>query len=144
MERLFLTFGEIDKLKEKYPGKIPIFVTKSSSARDIPDIPKHKFLAPNNITLGQFIWVIRKQIQLPPEKALFVFVNNTLPTTSSFLSELYSIHKSPDGALRMTYTSENTFGFNPSYSCSSAYSYASLLSLQHHQKELPQLEPLPP
>jgi GABA(A) receptor-associated protein len=47
---------------------------------------------------------------LPPEKALFVFVNNTLPTSSTFLSELYTNHKSQDGALRMTYTSENTFG----------------------------------
>ena len=89
MERLFLTFGEIDKLKEKYPGKIPIFVTKSPNARDIPDITKHRFLAPSDLRLSQFIWVIRKQIQLPPEKALFIFVNNTLPTSSSLLSELY-------------------------------------------------------
>jgi GABA(A) receptor-associated protein len=110
MERLFLTFGEIDKLKEKYPGKIPIFVTKSPNARDIPDITKHRFLAPSDLRLSQFIWVIRKQIQLPPEKALFIFVNNTLPTSSSLLSELYSLHKSQDGALRMSYTSENTFG----------------------------------
>ena len=110
MERLFLTFGEIDRLKEKYPGKIPIFVTKASGARDIPDIPKHRFLAPSDLSLSQFIWVIRRQITLPPEKALFIFINNTLPTSSSLLSELYSIHKCPDGALRMTYTSENTFG----------------------------------
>lgn len=110
MERLFLTFGEIDKLKEKYPGKIPIFVTKSPNSPDIPDITKHRFLAPSDLRLSQFIWVIRKQIQLPPEKALFIFVNNTLPTSSSLLSELYSLHKSQDGALRMSYTSENTFG----------------------------------
>ena len=110
MERLFLTYGEIDRLKEKYPGKIPIFITKSSSARDIPDVPKHKFLAPSNFSLGQFIYIIRKQIQLPPEKALFIFVNNTLPVSSALLSELYSIHKCPDGAMRMVYTSENTFG----------------------------------
>ena len=110
MERLFLTYGEIDKLKAKYPGKVPIFVTKANNARDIPDIPKHKFLAPSNLSVGQFIWVIRKQIKLPPEKALFIFVDNTLPTSTTLLSELYSTHKSPDGALRMTYTSEYTFG----------------------------------
>jgi GABA(A) receptor-associated protein len=112
MERLFLTYGEADKLRAKYPGKIPIFVTRSSNARDIPDIAKHKFLAPSNLSLGQFIWVIRKQLTLPPEKALFVFIDNTLPTSSALLSELYTNHKSPDGALRMTYTSENTFGFS--------------------------------
>lgn len=141
MERLFLTYGEIDKLKAKYPGKIPIFVTKAPSARDIPDLPKHKFLAPKDITVGQFVWIIRRQIQLPPEKALFIFVNNTLPTTTSFLSELYSIHKSPDGALRMTYTSENTFGFTP-FSSACSYSYSSLTSSQHHPMATPLLEPL--
>ena len=122
MERLFLTFGEVDKLRAKFPGKIPIFVTRASNARDLPDLPKHKFLAPSHLTIGQFIYVIRRHIQLPPEKALFVFVNNTLPTSSSFLSEVYANNKSPDGALRMTYTSENTFGFN---------SFSSLSSSQH-------------
>jgi len=110
MERMFLTYGEIDRIKKKYPGKLPVFVTKSLSARDIPDLPKHKFLVPNNISISQFIWIIRRQIKLPPEKALFVFVNNTLPTSSTLLSELYSMYKCPDGALRMVYISENSFG----------------------------------
>lgn len=129
MERLFLTFGEVDKLRAKFPGKIPIFVTRASNARDLPDLPKHKFLAPSHLTIGQFIYVIRRHIQLPPEKALFVFVNNTLPTSSSFLSEVYANNKSPDGALRMTYTSENTFGFN---------SFSSSSSSQHLQIPSPQ------
>jgi len=58
-ERLFLNYGEADKLRAKYPGKVPIFVTKSTNTRDIPDIPKHKFLAPSNLSVGQFIWIIR-------------------------------------------------------------------------------------
>lgn len=102
---------EIDRIREKYPGRIPVYVTKAQSARDIPDLPKHKFLVPSNLAIGQFIYIIRKQIQLPPEKALFIFVNNTLPTSTTLMSELYANYKSPDGALRVTYTSENTFGF---------------------------------
>ena len=133
-ERLFLNYGEADKLRAKYPGKIPIFVARSSSARDIPDLPKHKFLAPSHLSIGQFIWVIRKQMTLPPEKALFIFIDNTLPTSSTLLSELYANHKSQDGALRMTYTSENTFGAFNDVFYSSFYS-----SLQHPQKEQLQL-----
>jgi GABA(A) receptor-associated protein len=138
-ERLFLTYGEAQKLREKYPGKIPIFVTRARNANDLPDLPKHKFLAPSHLSVGQFLYVIRKHIQLPPEKALFVFVNNTLPTSSTSLAELYTNYRSNDGALRMTYTSENTFGFNPySYSCSSSlYSF-----LQHRQIEQHQRVPL--
>lgn len=110
MSNIQLGSGELITLREKYPGRVPIFVTKSSSARDIPDIPKHKFLAPTSISVSQFIFIIRRQIQLPPEKALFVFINNTLPPSNTTVGELYSLHKSPDGALRMVYTSENTFG----------------------------------
>lgn len=121
-ERLALNYGEIDQLRLKYPGKIPIFVTRGASSSDIPDLPKHKFLAPSDLTVGQFIYVIRRQIKLPPEKALFVFINNTLPTSTTLLSELYATHKGSDGAMRMTYTSENTFGSIPySFSfCSSS------------------------
>jgi len=110
-EKLLLTFGEADKIRAKYPDKIPIFVARAHNARDIPDIKKHKFLVSSSISFGQFIFIIRKQLILPPEKALFVFINNTLPTSSSLLSELYSNHKSPDGVLHMIYISENTFGF---------------------------------
>lgn len=135
-ERLFLTYGEADKLRAKYPGKIPIFVTRGTTSNDIPDLPKHKFLAPSHLSVGQFIYIIRRQMSLPPEKALFVFVDNTLPTSSALLSELYATYKSPDGALRMTYTSENTFGFSPYFSCS----FSSLSSLQHQSSQMCQQE----
>ena len=111
MERLFLNYGEAEKIKEKYPGRIPIFVTKATRAADIPDLPKHKYLAPSNLSVGQFIFILRRQIKLPPDRAMFIFVNDTLPTSSTLLAELYANHKDQDGALRMTYTSENTFGF---------------------------------
>jgi GABA(A) receptor-associated protein len=112
MEKLYLEEGEADRLRQKYPNKIPVFVEKAkNSSTSIPDLKKHKFLVPSHLSVGQFIWVIRKQIQLSSEKALFIFVNNTLPTSNTLISELYSAHKSSDGALRIKYTSENTFGF---------------------------------
>ena len=106
---LFLSYGEIQRIRERYPGRIPIFVTRASNA-NIPDIPKKKYLAPAHISVGQFIYVIRKQINLAPEQALFIFVDNTLPAASTTLAEVYDKHKSLDGALRMVYTSESTFG----------------------------------
>jgi GABA(A) receptor-associated protein len=47
---------------------------------------------------------------LPPEKAIFLFINNTLETSSALMSDLYARYKSADGALRIVYTSESTFG----------------------------------
>eukprot|EP01052_Picozoa_sp_SAG31_P004845 SAG31_NODE_205_length_20397_cov_19.191152_13_plen_99_part_00 len=36
---------------------------------------------PSDLTVGQFVYVIRKRIKLSPEKAIFIFVNNVLPPT---------------------------------------------------------------
>ncbi len=47
----------------------------------IADIDKRKFLVPNDITIAQFMWIIRKRIQLSPEKAIFLFVNKTIPVS---------------------------------------------------------------
>ena len=39
--------------------------------------------------VAQFMYIIRKRIQLPPEKAMFLFVNKVLPTTRFVSSELH-------------------------------------------------------
>lgn len=36
---------------------------------------------PSDLTLGQFVYVIRKRINLGAEKAIFMFVDNVLPPT---------------------------------------------------------------
>jgi len=40
-----------------------------------------RFLVPADLTVGQFVYVIRKRIKLSPEKAIFIFVKNVLPPT---------------------------------------------------------------
>jgi len=102
---------ESTNIKNKFPGRIPVIVERASNTHtDIPLIDKNKFLVPGDLTLGQFIFIIRKRLILSPEKALFIFVNNNLPLTSHLIRELYSIHCDPDGFLYIKYASENTFG----------------------------------
>jgi GABA(A) receptor-associated protein len=38
-----------------------------------------RYLVPADLSVGQFVYVIRKRIKLPSEKAIFIFVKNTLP-----------------------------------------------------------------
>ncbi len=40
-----------------------------------------RYLVPSDLTIGQFIYVIRKHIKLSSEKAIFIFVKNVLPPT---------------------------------------------------------------
>lgn len=56
------------------------------------------------------MYVVRKRISLPPEKAIFVFVKNSLPPTAALMSAIYEKNKDADGFLYVTYSGENTFG----------------------------------
>jgi hypothetical protein len=44
-----------------------------------------RYLVPSDLTVGQFVYVIRKRIKLSPEKAIFIFVKNVLPPTGAWL-----------------------------------------------------------
>lgn len=49
------------------------------------------------MTVGQFVYVIRKRIKLSPEKAIFIFVDEVLPPTAALMSSIYEEHKDEDG-----------------------------------------------
>ena len=58
----------------------------------ISDLDKKKYLVPNDLTVGQFYFLIRKRIQLRAEDALFFFVNNQVPPTSATIGALYQAY----------------------------------------------------
>ncbi|KAL5678002.1 hypothetical protein ACJX0J_014133, partial [Zea mays] len=72
--------SESARIRDKYPDRIPVIVEKAGKT-DVPEIDKKKYLVPADLTVGQFVYVVRKRIKLSPEKAIFVFVKNTLPPT---------------------------------------------------------------
>jgi len=69
---------------------------------DIATIDKKKYLVPADLTVGQFVYVIRKRIKLSPEKAIFIFVDEVLPPTAALMSAIYEEHKDEDGFLYIT------------------------------------------
>jgi len=102
--------GEASRIKLKYTDRIPVIVERRQGCENVPPLDKSKFLVPSDLTIGQFIYVIRKRIKLSPENAIFVFVNGVLPTTSDLMSTLYKTHQDPDGFLYILYSGESTFG----------------------------------
>lgn len=97
------------KIMVKYPDRLPIICLKHPDSQ-IQQIDKEKYLVPSDLTIGQFVFVIRKRIKLDPTVGLFIFVNNMLPPTASLVSQVYDKHKDDDGFLYITYSGENTFG----------------------------------
>lgn len=101
--------AESKRILVKYPDRIPIIVENSDKS-DLPKLDNNKYLVPRDLTVGQFMYVLRERIKLEPEKAIFMFVNNTLPATAMLMSQLYSENKDADFFLYAIIQSESTFG----------------------------------
>jgi len=96
-------------INAKYPGRVPIVVEHRPNCK-LPTLDKKKFLVPKDLNMGQFIYIIRKRIKLQSERAIFVFINNTLPSSTATMGTIYDTHKDEDGFLYVNYDGESTFG----------------------------------
>ncbi|KAJ0745810.1 putative autophagy protein Atg8 ubiquitin [Helianthus annuus] len=126
--------AESTRIRDKYPDRVPVrhltqtsyiyivsifklrkvsfqVIVERAERSDLADIDKNKYLVPADLTVGQFVYVVRKRIKLSAEKAIFVFVKNMLPPTAALMSAIYEENKDEDGFLYMTYSGENTFGY---------------------------------
>ncbi|XP_067112813.1 gamma-aminobutyric acid receptor-associated protein-like [Osmerus mordax] len=101
--------SEGEKIRKKYPDRVPVIVEKAPKAR-IGDLDKKKYLVPSDLTVGQFYFLIRKRIHLRAEEALFFFVNNVIPPTSATMGLLYQEHHEEDFFLYIAYSDESVYG----------------------------------
>lgn len=98
------------KFLKKFPNRIPVLVKPGNGVT--PAIDNYKYLVPANLKVSEFVHIIRERVKLNSTKAMFLFVNNTLPPNSSTMREIYEQHADQDGFLYVTYSLENTFGSN--------------------------------
>jgi len=101
--------SEADKVRERHPDRLPVICEKVESS-NITDLDKNKFLVPSDLTVGQFVLVVRKRVMLEPEKAVFLFIGESVPPNAAQMSDLYAKYKDEDGFLYVKYSGENTFG----------------------------------
>jgi len=99
---------EFALIRSKYPTKIPTIVEPSNSKA--PKINRNKFLLQTDLTVGQFIYMIRSRINLSPEESLFFFVNGKIPIMGALISDIYQTDRDEDGFLYFSYSRENVFG----------------------------------
>lgn len=102
--------AECKRIQAKYPGRLPIIVERSARSR-IDDLSQRKFLVPEDFTLGQFYYIIRKRIHLEPEDALFLLIGRAIPPASALMGELYERYRdTQDGFLYVAITDESIYG----------------------------------
>ena len=101
---------EANFILNKYPDRLPIICERVKNSTSVPELDKIKFLVPRDLTVGQFIHVVRKRIKIEPKTAIFVFCNNIIPASSSLLSNVYRENHDEDGFLYLQFNGEDTFG----------------------------------
>tara|TARA_Y100000816_G_C26096280_1_gene580258 strand:- start:663 stop:1091 length:429 start_codon:yes stop_codon:yes gene_type:complete len=97
-----------DLILAKYPNRIPIICERYD--KTLPELDRKKYLVPEDLTMVNFLYVIRKRLKLEPHKSLYLAVNNKIPPVSLFVSTIYDKYHDEDGFLYIKYCEETTFG----------------------------------
>ena len=101
--------NESFRVREEYPDRIPVICQRSNHSK-LSILGKRKYLVPKDLSATQFLFIIRRRLNLPTEKGLFLFIGNVMASSSNTIQELYDLYKNEDGFLYMTYNEENVFG----------------------------------
>lgn len=101
--------NESNAVLKKYPKSVPIIIYPKYE--NTPDLKKHKYVVPNTLLCAHFFDIIRKQLNMSKEKALFFFDDNKRLLSATYvLGNIYSENKNLDGFLYIYYSFENVFG----------------------------------
>ncbi|XP_029918584.1 microtubule-associated proteins 1A/1B light chain 3C [Myripristis murdjan] len=105
---------EVCSIRSKFPNKLPVIVERYIREKTLPLLDKTKFLVPFELTLGQFLCLLRNKIDLESSQALFLLVSEkSMSCMSASMGEVYSQYRDPDGFLYITYASQEIFGAHP-------------------------------
>ncbi|KAJ8285039.1 hypothetical protein COCON_G00038890 [Conger conger] len=105
---------EVAVIRSKFPTKIPVIIERYTREKYLPPLDKTKFLVPQELSLSQFVTIIRNRMSLMPSQAFYLLIsNNGLASMSLTMAQVYKDHRDDDGFLYMTYASQEMFGDTP-------------------------------
>lgn len=108
--------AESEKILNKYPTKCPIILDVDNSmsfikAEYLKEPEKTKFLCPKELSMGSFLQVVRKKIEVDEKIGIFLFVGGkVLVPVGDTLETVYEKYKDEDGFLYIIVCCENVFG----------------------------------
>ena len=103
--------NESSRILSTYSNRLPIICEKAPNS-DIPSIQKTKYLVPSDMTANQFQFLIRRNINLNQNSALYLITDKGITLTlSQTMMEVYNNNKDKqDNFLYLYYASELTWG----------------------------------
>lgn len=112
------TRKKIAQLIAKHPDRVPIVISSISHKEH----GVNRFIVPLDMTVGGFMTLLRKKVELGVNESIFIFIkkntNSTssiskgdiMATTSATLGSLYEQYKDEKLILNLVYEKENVFG----------------------------------
>jgi hypothetical protein len=96
---------DVLRLLKRYPEKIPVYVEGEN-------ISQNKFLVPYDITVAQFLYMLREKVLLTPTQSIFLFFGKRreIMPSNMIIREIYDRLKDDDDMLYAFYSKENVFG----------------------------------
>jgi GABA(A) receptor-associated protein len=96
-------------LNEKFHDRVPTVLNDNTG--DFLKSEKGRFLLDKDITLGQFMAMLRKKNKIEPHEAIYVYCDNLLPKSNTSMIDLWVDYRDvDDNILYLTCSKENTFG----------------------------------
>ncbi|XP_053133918.1 microtubule-associated proteins 1A/1B light chain 3C-like [Hemicordylus capensis] len=104
--------SEVAAIRIKFPSKLPVILERYHKEKSLPALNKIKFLVPQELTMGQFVTIIRNRMSLGSSQAFYFLVdgNHSLASMSATMAEVYAAYQDEDGFLYMAYASQEMFG----------------------------------
>ena len=100
--------GESERIISQYPTRIPLIVERYN--KSLPQIDRKKYLVPEDLSMTNLLYVIRKRLKITSEKSIFLFINEKIVPMSRQVDYVYNKYQDEDGFLYIKYCAENTFG----------------------------------
>lgn len=101
--------NESTRIISMYDDRVPIILEKYSKNEEY-DVNKNKFLVPKKMSIGKFIFIVRKRYEIKNEESIYIFINEKIPKQSELIENLYINEKNEDGILYIFYDKERIFG----------------------------------
>ena len=103
--------SESKRITDKYPERVPIIVEVSKrNIDDFKTLDKQKFLVPQDLTVGQFAYIIRKRVKLESKSAMYLIINGKMINTNANIGDIYETDKDHDNFLYVCICMESVFG----------------------------------
>ncbi|KAM9133090.1 microtubule-associated protein 1 light chain 3 gamma-like [Pangshura tecta] len=103
---------EVSAVRSKFPNKLPVILERYPKEKVLPALDRTKFLVPQELTMGQFVTIIRNRMALSSTQSFYLLVDGSrsLVSMSLTMAEVYTLNQDEDGFLYMTYASQEMFG----------------------------------